>query len=50
MTNKLLNALSSNDEFANKDLNELLTLLLSGEPNKMVQLAASIIFGQSQDE
>jgi hypothetical protein len=50
MTNKLLNTLSSNDELVNKDLNELLTLLLNGEPNKMVQLAASIIFGPSQDE
>jgi hypothetical protein len=50
MTNQLLNALSSNDELVNKDLNELLSLLLSGEPNKMVQLAASIIFEQSQDE
>lgn len=50
MINKLLNALYSNNELVNKDLIELLTLLLNGEPNKMVQLAASIIFGQSQDE
>lgn len=35
----------------NEDLKELLTLLLSfADPNKAVQVAASIIFDAQQDE
>ena len=48
MNNTVFNTPNCNDQSINNDIAELLSLLLNGDRNKNVNIAASIVFAQDE--